>query len=82
MMRIGSRWRVGETPPAGLPEAFLAAVDAASVADGWWTLTWLEGRPVAEHEDGTRLALGADGEVRSGADDGAEPELDDDDWLA
>lgn len=86
-MRIGSRWRAGEAPPAGLPAAFVAAIGTAEVPDGWWTLTWLEGRPIAEHDSGERLALGPDGAVRSGPDAGIDPALDpslddEDDWLA
>jgi hypothetical protein len=57
MIGLGTRWRFGSPPPSRLPEAASAAVrdaeaellteDPAS-ADGSWTLTWLEGRPVAE----------------------------------
>lgn len=69
-MQLGTRWTVGEEPPARLPvevvaairgvEAELAGVDTAS----WrWTLTWLEGRPVAELDDGTTVRIGHDGAV-------------------
>ncbi|WP_411722487.1 hypothetical protein [Mycetocola sp.] len=61
-MRLGTRWSVGETPAEGLPEVVLAAVrtveDELRAEDvdarTWrWTLTWLEGRPVLELDDGT-----------------------------
>ncbi|WP_210480994.1 hypothetical protein [Naasia sp. SYSU D00948] len=57
MIGLGTRWRFGSTPPARLPEAAAVAVaraedelrDAApDVVAASWTLTWLEGRPVAE----------------------------------
>lgn len=63
-MQLGTRWSVGGHPPAGLPGALtaaIAAVDAELAEEGvdagsWrWTLTWLEGRPIAELDDGTRL---------------------------
>lgn len=89
-MQIGSRWPVGGTAPVGLTESFLAAVTAAEkehqLTDGAWTLTWLEGRPVAEHPADIRVALGADGRVVTQAvDDVSEADAgldDDDDWLS
>jgi hypothetical protein len=54
---LGTRWRFGSPPPARLPEAAAAAVAGAEAqlrasdreaASASWTLTWLEGRPVAE----------------------------------
>ena len=61
-MQLGTRWSVGTTPPDRLPPAMVAAVAEveAEVADrdtsSWrWTLTWLEGRPVVELDDGTTL---------------------------
>jgi hypothetical protein len=61
-MQLGTRWAVGQTPPESLPEVVtfaLSTVEEELVAtdvetDGWrWTLTWLEGRPVVELDDGT-----------------------------
>ena len=61
-MQLGTRWSVGAAPPASLPEAVVAAVAASerelSGVDtkGWrWTLTWLEGKPVVQLDDGTTL---------------------------
>jgi hypothetical protein len=59
-MQLGSRWSVGQAAPARLPEELLAQI--AEVEAGLpagtplrWTLTWLEGRPVVELDDGTTL---------------------------
>lgn len=69
-MQLGTRWSVGATPPPRLPEAVTRAI--AEVESGlagrdtsaWrWTLTWLEGRPVAELDDGTTIRIGRDGAV-------------------
>ncbi|MCX7522221.1 hypothetical protein OSC27_08015 [Microbacterium sp. STN6] len=61
-MQLGTRWAVGDEPPANLPEVVrlavhaaeeeLAAVDAQT-ANWRWTLTWLENKPVIELDDGT-----------------------------
>ena len=69
-MQLGTRWSVGDAPPASLPALMVAAV-AASEADlsgvaatGWrWTLTWLEGRPVVELDDGTTIRVDHSGEI-------------------
>lgn len=64
-MRLGTRWPVGEAPPAALPGDVALAVagverelaDEGVDASGWrWTLTWLEGRPVVELDDGTTIS--------------------------
>lgn len=58
-MRLGTRWAFGSVPPASVPAALherIAAAETAFVGDGTnrhWTLTWLEGRPIAELDDGT-----------------------------
>ncbi|MFZ2963965.1 MAG: hypothetical protein WA006_04690 [Rhodoglobus sp.] len=67
-MQLGTRWNVGGEPPARLPEPVVAAVRGveAEIGErpGWrWTLTWLEGRPVVELDDGTAIRVGHDGEV-------------------
>jgi hypothetical protein len=59
-MQLGTRWPVGGETPSRLPqvvvdavrgvEAELAGIDTTT----WrWTLTWLEGNPVVELDDGT-----------------------------
>jgi hypothetical protein len=72
-MQLGTRWNVGAEPPARLDEPMRAAIAEveAEVADldtsSWrWTLTWLEGRPVVELDDGTVLRYGHDGTVVRG----------------
>ncbi|MGN6127048.1 MAG: hypothetical protein ACTHON_10815 [Humibacter sp.] len=61
-MQLGTRWPVGGTAPEVLPSVVKSAVvavedelDALDVdASTWrWTLTWLEGHPVVELDDGT-----------------------------
>jgi hypothetical protein len=78
-VRLGTRWRAGTTPPAAVPselvERLRLAEDglAGTAADVSWTLTWLEGRPIATLDDGTTVTL----------DDAAPParrEESDDDW--
>ncbi len=66
-MQLGTRWNFGDEPPARLPAVMVAAIAdvegelEAGAAEGvdpssWrWTLTWLEGRAVAELDDGTVL---------------------------
>jgi hypothetical protein len=69
-MQLGTRWSVGGQPPARLDDDFLEAVAfvESELADvdtsQWrWTLTWLEGRPVAELDDGTVVRVVHDGRV-------------------
>jgi hypothetical protein len=71
-MQLGTRWTAGEEPPARLTPEFVAqvrAVEADLPHDGLgepsprWTLTWLEGRPVAELETGVIVTLDAAGAV-------------------
>lgn len=65
-MQLGTRWRVGSAAPASLPHAIRAAVGtveeelraAGQDTSGWgWTLTYLEGRPIVDLDDGTRIRL-------------------------
>jgi hypothetical protein len=81
-MQLGTRWTVGGATPDRLPpavvlairdvEAQLAEVDTSQ----WrWTLTWLEGRPVAELDDGTVIRVDHAGVVTTSFD-GGEPEED------
>ena len=61
-MHLGTRWSVGDTPPATLPAAVLAAIIAVEAelngtdtATWRWTLTWLERKPIVQLDDGTTL---------------------------
>ncbi|WIB27417.1 hypothetical protein [Curtobacterium sp. MCSS17_015] len=65
-MQLGTRWNVGAEPPARLPETMVVAVRrvedelaAESVdASTWrWTMTFLEGKPMVELDDGTSIHL-------------------------
>jgi hypothetical protein len=68
-MQLGTRWPFGGTDrPANLPEVVLLALDTAETDDtiaqgadeNWrWTLTWLEGKPVIELDDGTVIRYDA-----------------------
>ncbi|WP_404313178.1 hypothetical protein LG314_04995 [Agrococcus terreus] len=68
-MQIGTRWPVGGEAPASVPVAMRAAIDdeertlvelGADTASWRWTLTWLEGLPVVELDDGTTIRLDGD----------------------
>lgn len=59
-MQLGTRWPVGAPTPNGLPDVVVDAIlgvelEVAAVdTSTWrWTLTWLEGNPVVELDDGT-----------------------------
>ncbi|WP_395640335.1 hypothetical protein [Pseudolysinimonas sp.] len=61
-MQLGTRWEIGAEPPSRLPDSVVAAIATVEIelagvdTTGWrWTLTWLEGRPVVELDDGTTL---------------------------
>ena len=80
-MQLGTRWTAGDQPPASVPAALhaqIAAVEAATPGDALgqpaprWTLTWLEGRPIAELDTGVIVTLDASGAavVRHDDEDG------------
>ncbi len=69
-MQLGTRFAVGATPPSNLPQAVTDAIasvewslDGIDTSQWRWTLTWLEGRPVVELDDGTFIRMGHDGVV-------------------
>ena len=64
MIALGTRWPVGDEPSPRLPQAVVDAILDLEEAlarenvdtKGWyWTLTYLETRPVCELDDGTRI---------------------------
>ncbi len=72
-MQMGTRWTSGDEPPRAVPDTLRAEIDAVDRSIPGddlgqprprWTLTWLEGRPVAELDTGVQVALQADGSVR------------------
>ncbi|GAB2691350.1 hypothetical protein LG315_04990 [Microbacterium marinum] len=79
-MRMGTRWDSGAEPPASVPALLheqIAVVDATVTLSGVqpkprWTLTWLEGRPVAELETGAVVRQDRDGQVVVGHVDALE----------
>jgi hypothetical protein len=71
-MQLGTRWSVGAEPPPRLPDAVTTAVrevesELAGIdtAQWRWTLTWLEGRPVVELDDGTTIRYNPDSATAS-----------------
>ena len=77
-MQLGTRWTSGDEPPKGVPEVLVRGieeVDATIPADPLgqprprWTLTWLEGKPIAELDTGVIVSLDADGEPVVAHDD-------------
>lgn len=68
-MQLGTRWAAGTDAPASVPAALLPVigeVESTALAAGqraFWTLTWLEGRPIAELDAGWEVLVDAAGEV-------------------
>ncbi len=69
-MQIGTRWAVGAEPPARLDSAVHAAIRQVEgellgrdTTQWRWTLSWLEGRPVVELDDGTVIRTAHDGAI-------------------
>jgi hypothetical protein len=65
-VQLGTRWAVGAAAPDRIPEPVRAAVRTVEeelaqsdvATSGWgWTLTYLEGRPIVDLDDGTRIKL-------------------------
>ncbi len=64
-MQLGTRWAAGAEAPASVPAALrpaIAEVEARGLG-GHWTLTWLEGRPLAELDTGWEVLQTASGDV-------------------
>ena len=71
-MQLGTRWTARSEPPSSVPAVLreqIAAVESALVADPLgqpaprWTLTWLEGRPIAELDTGVIVTVDDAGEA-------------------
>jgi len=69
-MQLGTRWAVGATPPERLSADVVAAIareeaelEGTDTSQWRWTLTWLEGRPVVELDDGTTIRVDYAGTV-------------------
>lgn len=64
-MQLGTRWATGAQPPASVPEVLrpaIAEVESQGLT-GHWTLTWLEGRAIAELDAGWEVLQTPSGEV-------------------
>lgn len=77
-MQLGTRWTSGDEPPAAVPASLrpqITAVDRALPDDDLgqprprWTLTFLEGRPIAELDTGVIVEQLSDGTVIARHDD-------------
>lgn len=88
-MQLGTRWSIGGTPPSGLPHVVEIAVHAVEEeleavdedTDAWrWTLTWLEGKPVIELDDGTVIRYDASEDSATITQPAGQVE-DDEDWI-
>ena len=89
-MQLGTRWSVGSPPPERLSEAMKSAIgsiEAARLAEpdaaagSWrWTLTWLEGHPRAELDDGTVVREDYDGAILTRGPEEDDADLDDADF--
>lgn len=65
-MQLGTRWAVGAAAPDRIPQPVRAAIRTVEAeleqsdvsTSGWgWTLTYLEGKPIVDLDDGTRIRL-------------------------
>ncbi|NBX22740.1 MAG: hypothetical protein EBR52_01225 [Microbacteriaceae bacterium] len=71
-MQLGTRWTFGTPTPARLTGPIVDGIASVEAqirqlkvdASSWrWTVTWLEGRPVCELDDGTLVTIDANGVV-------------------
>ena len=88
-MQLGTRWPVGGDTPSTLPEIVVTAVrdvegelaSAGTDTSDWrWTLTWLEGKPVLELDDGTTITYRPDEDAAYITQPQGRVEGEDDDW--
>ncbi len=71
-MQVGTRWSLGDEPPRAVPASLRERIhqvereltpDATGSPALRWTLTFLEGLPVAELDNGIVVELTSAGEV-------------------
>ena len=71
-MQLGTRWQVNTAAPQNLVPAVSQAVRDVEMelsrlnqdtSTWYWTLTYLENRPVVQLDDGTTLRINAEGTV-------------------
>ncbi len=72
MMQLGTRWAITQTPPQSLsPEVIAAIVEVERELHGlrintenwFWTLTYLENKPIVQLDDGTTITVNGSGYV-------------------
>lgn len=89
-MQLGTRWLAGTTPPPSVPDQLRVAIGAVEQAESthsapggalYWTLTWLENRPVCRFDTGVTLRIDASGAVLHDDDRRVDSDNDEDDWL-
>ncbi|MDH6532855.1 hypothetical protein M2119_001092 [Aurantimicrobium minutum] len=77
-MQLGTRWAAHTAAPASLDHAVLGAIAEVERelsalkqdTSGWyWTLTYLENRPVVQLDDGTTIRVDADGYISIHSED-------------
>ena len=71
-MQLGTRWPAHTSAPVTLDSSVLKAISGIEQdisglkqdTTGWfWTLTYLENRPVVQLDDGTTIRVNADGNI-------------------
>lgn len=71
-MQLGTRWAAHTAAPASLDRAVLGAIAQVErelsalmhdTTSWYWTLTYLENRPVVQLDDGTTIRVDAQGAV-------------------
>lgn len=89
-MQLGTRWPAGATPPLSLPDSLRTAIANVESAmptqenNGnalYWTLTWLENRPICRFDTGITLAVDREGNIMQEDGSGSASANDVDDWL-
>jgi hypothetical protein len=89
-MQLGTRWPAGATPPSSLPDSLRAAIANVESTTPtqehngnalYWTLTWLENRPICRFDTGVTLVVDREGNINQEDGSGSESANDVDDWL-
>lgn len=92
-MQLGTRWKAGEAPPASVPQLLVTAIaevestiahehGVAELNTLFWTLTWLENRPLCRLDSGEELTVNSGGMVVQTSNDDFSTTEGDDDWLS
>lgn len=77
-MQLGTRWAAHTDAPSTLDDAVREAVSGVErdlvalsqdTTQWYWTLTYLEGRPVVQLDDGTTIRVSRDGHISIGIEE-------------